>query len=301
MSCKTESSARIASLPSVKCCLFLVGLACERPAWAQATGASASAASTKAPDTASLWRKDWPEFSTTEAILTATAAVGTGVIVLFGPAQHPRWEGGILFDKAVRNELRARDPETRSRFRTVGNYTYHLSPLIPIFDVLVVSAIGHGDRKLAENLGLVTLEAYSYTGLSAFVSTEISARARPDAQCQSRDCSADTQSFFSGHAAISATAAGLVCANHSRIALYDNAWADAAICALSAANALATATTRVVADRHYASDVIIGTSVGFSIGYAVPVLLHYSHAGRQIALGPDPTCGGNCVGVSGTF
>lgn len=223
------------------------------------------------------------------------------MIVLVGPAQHPRWEGGILFDEAARNELRARDPETRARFRTVGNYTYHLSPLIPIIDVLVVSAIGHGDRKLAENLGLITLEAYSYTGLSAFVSTEISARARPDAQCQSSECTADTQSFFSGHAAISATAAGLVCANHSRIALYENAWADAAICALSAANALATATTRVVADRHYASDVIVGTSVGFSIGYAVPVLLHYSHAGRQVAIGADPTCGGNCIGLTGTF
>jgi membrane-associated phospholipid phosphatase len=92
-----------------------------------------------------------------------------------------------------------------------------------------------------------------------------------------------------------------VCANHSRIALYGAAWADAAICALSAANALATATTRVVAVRHYASDVIVGTGVGFGIGYTVPVLLHYSRSGRSIALGPDPICGGNCVGVSGTF
>jgi PAP2 superfamily len=208
---------------------------------------------------------------------------------------------GVLFDGAVRDALRGRSAETRSRFRTVGNYTYHLSPLLPLCDVLLVSAIGHGDGKLAKNLGLIMLEAYSYTGLSAFVSTEISARARPDSSCNSPNCTADTQSFFSGHAAISATGAGLVCANHSRIALYGSAWADAAVCALSAANALATATTRVVADRHYASDVIVGMGVGFGIGYAVPVLVHYSHSGKQVAIGPDPTCGGNCIGVTGTF
>ena len=295
----SNARVRIGHALSVACWAALLALVFERSAFAQAAGASAPTSSRGS--SASLWHDDWPEFSTTEGILTVTAAVGTGVIVLVGPAEHPRWTGGILFDNAVRDEIRGRSAETRSRFRTVGNYTYHLSPLIPIFDVLVVSAIGHGDRKLTENLGALTLEAYSYTGLAAFVSTEISARARPDAGCQRSDCTADTQSFFSGHAAISATGAGLVCANHTRMALYGSSWADAAICALSAANALATATTRVVADRHYASDVIVGTGVGFGIGYAVPVLLHYARSGKQLAIGPDPTCGGTCIGVSGAF
>jgi membrane-associated phospholipid phosphatase len=291
----------VANRLSAALLLVVIGFAHERTAFAQSIGGSAPAPPKIRPDDASLWHSDWPQFSTTEGVLTAAAAVGTGVIVLIGPAKHPRWEGGILFDQAVRDEFRGRDAETRRHFRTVGNYTYHLSPVIPVLDVLVVSAIGHGDEKLALNLGLITAEAFSYTGLTAFVSTETFARARPDSACQSHDCSADTQSFFSGHAAISATAAGLVCANHSRIALYSAAWADAAVCALSAANALATATTRVVADRHYASDVIVGTGVGFGIGYAVPVLLHYSHSGRSIAIGPDRTCGSNCIGVSGTF
>jgi membrane-associated phospholipid phosphatase len=170
-----------------------------------------------------------------------------------------------------------------------------------VFDVLVVSAIGHGDARLTRNLGLITLEVYRYVGIAAFTSTELSARARPDASCQSHDCSADTQSFFSGHAAIAAASAGLVCANHSRIALYDAAWADAAVCALSALNAVATATTRVVADRHYASDVLVGTGIGFGIGYAVPVLFHYSRGAQQIAIGPDLTCGRTCLGLGGTF
>jgi membrane-associated phospholipid phosphatase len=276
-------------------------LAWRCPALAQATEPHTSVALSAAPAKVSLWRDAWPEFSTTEGVLTATAAIGTAVIVLAGPMKQPRWTGGILFDNAVRSGLRGSSPETRSRFRTVGNYTYHLSPVIPVFDVLVVSALGHGDARLTRNLALITLEAYSYVGISAFVSTELSARARPDAACQRHDCSADTQSFFSGHAAIAAASAGLVCANHSRIALYDAAWADAAVCGLSALNALTTATTRVVADRHYASDVLVGTSIGFGIGYAVPVLLHYSRGAQRIAIGPDSTCGSTCVGIGGTF
>ena len=71
--------------------------------------------------------------------------------------------------------------------------------------------------------------------------------------------------------------------------------------ATSALKALATGTTRVVADRHYASDVLVGTGIVFGIGYAVPVLLHYSRGAQQIAIGPRLTCGGTCLGVGGTF
>jgi membrane-associated phospholipid phosphatase len=270
------------------CSLSLCG---ERAAFAQARAADADVPQ-NAPIKPSLWRDSWPQFSATEGVLTLLAGLGTGIIVLIGPKEEPRWQGGILFDDAVRKQLRAGSSAARQRYRTVGNWTYHLSPAVPFFDALVVATIGHGDEKLAVNLGAVSLEAFSYTGLSAFVATETSARARPDGQ--------DTQSFFSGHAAITATSAGLVCANHTHIALYGNALADAAICALMIGDALTTATTRVIADRHYASDVILGTSIGFGIGYAVPVLLHYSLTKHDIAFGVDPSCG-NCLSVSGLF
>jgi hypothetical protein len=243
----------------------------------------------------SLWRTEWPQFRTSELISTIAAGLATGAIVLYGPVDKPRWTGGILFDNAVRDEFRARNPHTHQTFRTIGDYTYHLSPLLPFFDALVVSTVGHSDTKLAANLTGVTLEAYSYSGLASFIATETSARQRPDGS--------DTQSFFSGHAAISATAAGLLCANHSRIPLWGNKVADVAACVIASLNALTTATTRVVADRHYASDVILGTGVGFGFGYAVPVLLHYSYHGTlgRISFVPDPNCGPGCIGMRGSF
>jgi hypothetical protein len=42
--------------------------------------------------------------------------------------------------------------------------------------------------------------------------------------------------------------------------------------------ASATGVLRIVADRHYASDVIVGAVMGLSVGYGLPWLLHYCYA-----------------------
>jgi len=251
----------------------------------------------------SLWRTEWPEFRTSEGVLTIAAALASAAIVVAGPIEQPRWQGPILFDEAVRNSLRASAPESRQTYKTIGDWTYRLSPLLPLVDVFLVSAIGHSDSKLALNLGGMLAEAYSYSGLLSEISTQLSARKRPYADCSGGgEC--DTQSFFSGHSAIAATGAGLMCANHTRIALYESPVLDIGSCVLASANALLTATTRVAADRHYATDVIMGTGVGFAFGYAVPVLLHYSYGPKReqtLVFAPDPSCGGSCVGVRGRF
>lgn len=247
------------------------------------------------PEKPSLWRSEWPQYRTSEFVASLAAGLATGAIVLYGQIDEPRWKGGILFDDAVRNELRVKNPHTRQTYRTIGDYTYHLSPLLPLFDALVVATIGHSDSKLAGNLTGITLEAYSYSGVLSFIATETSARQRPDGT--------STQSFFSGHAAISATGAGLTCANHTRIPLWGNRVADISACVIASLNALTTATTRVVADRHYATDVILGTGVGFGFGYGVPVLLHYAYPNGEsrISFVPDPSCGPGCIGLRGSF
>jgi len=255
----------------------------------------------KEPENPSLWRKEWPEFRISEGAATLGAGLATVAIILIGPIEQPRWQGPILFDDAVRDAIRVNDPEARKTYRAIGDWTYRFSPLLPLLDVFVVSAIGHRDKKLTLNLGGMLAEAYSYSGLMSFISTQVSARKRPYSNCEEgREC--DTQSFYSGHSTIAATGAGLMCANHTRIALYGNPVLDIGACVLASANALVTAVTRLNADRHYATDVIAGTSLGFAFGYAVPVLFHYSYGpDKTIAFAPDPNCGGNCIGLRGTF
>ena len=274
------------------------------PAVAQSNPVSPPLLGPTAPEKPSLWKNEWPQFRATEGVATVASGLATLAILLIGPVEQPRWQGPILFDNAVRNSLRPDSADTRRTYKTIGDWTYRLSPLLPIVDVVFVSAIGRSDSKLALNLGGMLLESYSYSGLMSFISTELSARKRPNADCSSEDGVCDTQSFYSGHSAIAATGAGLMCANHTRIALYGSPVLDIGSCVLASANALVTATTRVVADRHYATDVILGTGFGFAFGYAVPVLLHYSFGpskDKTIVFAPDTSCGGNCIGVRGTF
>jgi len=289
--------------------LLLLSIAAyARPALAQTSPAQSGPVSPPllaplALEKPSLWRKEWPEFRTSEGVATLAAGLGSLAIVLIGPVEQPHWQGPILFDNAVRNSLRATTPEARQTYRTIGDWTYRLSPLLPLVDVFLVSAIGHSDSKLALNLGGMLAEAYSYSGLFSEISTQLSARKRPYADCTGGgEC--DTQSFFSGHSAIAATGAGLMCANHTRIALYGNPVLDIGSCVLASSNAVLTAVTRVAADRHYATDVIVGTGVGFAFGYAVPVLFHYAYGPKRaqaLVFAPVPSCGGSCIGVRGNF
>jgi len=134
-------------------------------------------------------------------------------------------------------------------------------------------------------------------------------RERPDSsECwrlhpDGKGCPLDTESFYSGHTAIAATSAGLVCASHSRMPLWGNPIADGAACALGTTAAVASGLSRIAADRHYATDVLTGFGLGFGMGYAVPVLLHYSHAHAEVALSiaPGGPCTGACLHLSGSF
>lgn len=226
-----------------------------------------------------LWREEWPQFSWTEGLLTAASGSITAALLVHGPVDEPRWRGPVLFDGELRSSVRADDAESRSHFRSVGDATYYAAPALALVDALVLPLV-HGDGKAARNLSLVTIEAFSYSGLASIVATSSFARARPDSEDCRRDagCNPDTQSFFSGHSAIAATTAGLVCANHRYLPLGGHPVVDIAACALASANALVTGATRVVADRHYGTDVTVGLGLGFAIGYAVPVLLHFERS-----------------------
>jgi membrane-associated phospholipid phosphatase len=52
-------------------------------------------------------------------------------------------------------------------------------------------------------------------------------------------------------------------------------------CVTTLTMATATRTLRIAADKHYASDVIVGAGVGFSSGYLLPVLLHFNRPPRK--------------------
>ena len=261
------------------------------------------------PPRLSLWRSEWPTFSAWEGAATLAAGVGTGVLFVLEPPDEPRWRGGILFDDAVRDGLRLDSESARKRVRRWGDMPYYASPLLPlIIDPLIAAWLARGDTKAAVNLEAVGLEAFAYSGLLSFVSTRLSVRERPDSTQCHRDnadpaaCKTDTESFYSGHTTIAATSAGIVCATHRAMPLWGHRAADVTACALATTAAAASGVSRVLADRHYATDVLAGFGMGFAIGYAVPTLLHFSRAKRDFAVTLAPgSCSGACLKLSGSF
>jgi membrane-associated phospholipid phosphatase len=262
------------------------------------------------PEPRSLWRPSWPQFSRVEGVTTIAAGVATGALLLIGQQRPAHWQGGVLFDDAVRRNLRLDSASDRRTVRDLGDLPYFAAPLLPmLIDPLIASWLVRGDTKAALNLELVAIEAFSYSGLASFVAVRTARRERPDSsECwrlhpDGKGCPLDTESFFSGHTAIASTSAGLVCANHTRMALWGNPIADGAACALGTTAALASGISRIAADRHYATDVLTGFGIGFGVRYAVPVLLHYSrsHANVALSLTPGAPCTGACLRLSGSF
>jgi membrane-associated phospholipid phosphatase len=258
----------------------------------------------------SMWQESWPTFSWLEGVATIAAGVGTIAFATSESTNDARWHGGILFDDSVREGLRLKSASARKRAASVGDWPYYTAAVIPlIVDPVIVAWIGNDDPKAAANLAATGLEAFSYSGLLSFVSTRVSARERPDSEeCNARSidgtgCGVDTESFWSGHTTIAATSAGLVCAEHAYMPLWKYPTLDVAACVLSTTGAVGSGVSRILADRHYASDVIIGGAVGFGIGYAVPVFLHFTPESAPVTISfrRAPPCNDGCLSVGGTF
>lgn len=257
----------------------------------------------------SMWRREWPTFSAVEGGATIAAGAGTLVLFMLKPPTDPRWEGGILFDDAVRGQLRLSSESARKKVRSLGDLPYFTAPIIPlIIDPLIASWAIRGDTKAAVNLEAIGLEAFSYAGLASFVSTRLSVRERPDSsECRRQhpeaDCTPDTESFYSGHTTIAAASAGIVCANHRVMPLWGNRAADVGACALATTGAVASGVSRLLSDRHYTTDVVVGFGFGFGLGYAVPTLLHYARRETEVSLSiaPGGPCTAACLKLSGSF
>lgn len=267
------------------------------------------------PSTDVRWRDEWTRFRPVEYAVTGAAIVGAGTLLLLSPAnREPNWTGGILVDDAVRGGLRLPSAEGRRRAQTIGTYCYHGSLAFPfVVDVLGASLIAHRRPDVAAQMALIDAEVFALVGLLNFGITNAVARQRPFG----RTCDAggdpgfprctengrDYQSFFGGHAAVAFASAGLTCAHHQNIPLYGGGAPEILVCAGMLANATAVGWTRMMTDKHYFSDNVVGAVVGLSLGYGIPTLFHYRSkgAGKTRALlrvVPVPSVSATTAGVS---
>ncbi len=259
-----------------------------------------------------VWK--WSRFSTADYVITGTG----GAITLAAAIVHPRAQhlikGGILFDDAVRNALRARPLANRYIFRDASDVGLSLAVTWPFAaDALTAAWWYRGSRDAAQEMALIDLQALAISGALQGVANVFVSRERPYGRnCGTAQLPSDAidcanaghyRSFFSGHSSFSFTSAALICTHHFENDLLGAPW-DALSCAGGYAVAATTATFRVVSDMHYATDVLTGALMGTLVGYGVP-LLHYRNRDAAAAthntlrLELVPSAGG--LGLAGVF
>ena len=263
-----------------------------------------------------IWK--WPTFSAPNFVITATAGAVTLGASIVKPSSKHKLTGGILFDDSVRDALRANKLADRYIFRDASDVGLSLAVSWPFAADALTSAWWYrGSRETAEEMALIDLETLAISGAIQGATNVLVSRERPfgtgcgegEVPEDAIDCknSFHFRSFFSGHSAFSFTGAALICVHHMENELLGPPW-DALSCAGGYAVAATTATFRVVADVHYASDILLGAAIGTLVGYSVP-LLHYrkivgpsGHASTQptqLQLNLVPSPGG--IGVMGIF
>ncbi len=206
--------------------------------------------------------RDWAPVQTWDYVALPTGLAAT-LVANLSASPAARWQGGILFDDWARNGLRLSSDAARSHAANVSTVLLLANGITPLLvDGVLLTGLVHRRSDLAWQVAILDAEALTLTGLLTETTKRLAARARPSGP-------GENDSFFSGHTSIASAGATLVCLQHLELELFGNKAADAAICGAAAVGAVSTGLLRVMSDRHYASDVIVGAAVGIGSAFLV--------------------------------
>jgi membrane-associated phospholipid phosphatase len=220
-----------------------------------------------------------------------TLALGATFLTLqlgLQPPAQPRFSGGVFLDGFARDHLRATSAAGRKTAGRVSDLFWYGSLAFPFLIDAPVAATVRGSPDVAGQMVLMNAQAFAVAAVVDRTMQLTLGRGRPgrdecngpraaEYSCGDHDAAV---SMPSGHTMIAATAAGLTCVHHRYLPLWGSTAADRGACVIMIAATAVTGTTRVVADRHHLSDVLVGAALGFSIGYGTPWLLHYRSGAR---------------------
>ena len=196
----------------------------------------------------------------TDAAVLGVAAAASGVLI--------GWDGAIA--REVRASPLQGSAIVRGAMRGAG--TFGDPGTIVIGAGLWLSGRLAGDNT-RERVGLRSLEAVVVSGVLGGAIKGVTGRARPDASDNPRDFVLGSgigtrdafQSFPSGHATAAWAFVSAVDAEWGRLSPARPRWVPVALYALAAL----TGVSRVYHNRHWASDVVMGSALGFVSGRAI--------------------------------
>lgn len=199
---------------------------------------------------------------------------------------HPgaRWRGGILFDEPMRDVFRIGTHDGRETAARVSDIVLAATVVNAFMLDAFAIPLANDDPQLALDASVAYSLALGMTLVLGELVKEGVSRARPyerycDEDPNAPGCGNDDAfaSFYSLHSGVAFTNAGFSCSMHLERHLYGDMGADGASCATSLVMATTVAALRVAADRHYITDVLVGSAIGMVVGYLVPVFMVPEH------------------------
>jgi hypothetical protein len=219
-----------------------------------------------------------------EYVSTTLLAAGIITLELLPGAKEPGWARPVFFDGAARDAFHAESSRGRAVADAASDVLAAAGYALPLLvDPWIVAPAREGDVDVGWQLFVIGAQSVALTHAVNLAAKRAFARERPYLTGCAEDpnyshlCTAPDRyrSFFSGHSAATATGAGLVCAHHTHLELYGGGAPDSAACAAAVTGSLLTGVLRVIADRHWLSDVAVGHVVGFATGYLLPSGIYY--------------------------
>lgn len=289
--------ARAACAAAAAAFTLATGVARAQPAGAPPKDAGPRLAALPAPaPPAPEWRTAWRRLHTLDYVATIALTLGATVELTLpvGPANDQKSSGGILFDDAARDAMVLHSADERALFGTYSDVALVTLAAYPaIADAVITAWLARGRPDIAWQMMVIDLQAFAFTSLVTGAIKRIADRERPiGTECRknpaySPDCESAGQhySFLSGHASMTFTGAGLVCVHHMQLSLFGSE-ADAVSCVAAVTAASLAGVSRIVADKHYVSDVMAGAALGLFSGAVLPYVLYHvpggpGHAGSR--------------------
>lgn len=223
----------------------------------------------------------WLDYTLTGVGLTTLL---TETALWQGTQTPAHWYSPILFDEAIRNLTGGTTARTRSDAATASWVLWFAEMGYPLLVDVPFAWLRYG-KAAAWDLFWQDAVTLSVSAAVDIAIRDAVGRVRPgNYECLEQggtDClngPEATRSFPSGHFTETSTATALICTQHMKMHLYGDP-ADAMTCAAAITADLTVGTLRIVADDHWASDVIAGGAFGFLFGWGIPTLLHlHGHA-----------------------
>lgn len=204
-------------------------------------------------------------------------AIG-GASIRFGADSSKDWTSTNSFDSDIRDGLVAATRSGRENAGTASDVLFGATALWPLLvDAGGISTLRRASRDcdLALEISSDWLESMSFTWMITEATKAVAGRERPyglgcnsDSDYGSCGSKSRFESFFSGHASLSAAGAALMCKD----AIRRNVWGDTIgaktlACGFGTSAAIGTGILRMVSDKHWMTDVLTGWAVGGLIGW----------------------------------